>query len=120
MSSAPPVHSICSPESALRARPVAVSPIGQPDFFGYAADFADQLPQIVAARSKARHCIQQKFQVDVDRKPGIAQSGRAAKRCLAFAADPDRWVGLLGRLGPEGDAGEVDELAGIAWPVLGL
>src|SRR5208282_4828387 len=57
--------------------------------------------------------------IDPDGVPAVAQAGGAAQRRLAFAADPERRVGLLGRLGREDHVGEADIAALEARLVLG-
>src|SRR5262245_19026556 len=53
------------------------------------------------------------------RVPAVAEGRDAAKRARAVAADPDRRVRLLHRLGREADVGEAVELAVEAWVIRG-
>ena len=69
------------------------------------------LAQARDLRLEARQAVERIGRVGADRIPGIAQLGGAAQRRPALAADPDRRMRLLHRLGVDQDVVEADVLA---------
>ena len=93
--------------------------IGERDLRRVAPGLAGQPAQPLDPGREALHRIEPVLRVGADRIPAVAEPRGAAQRRAALAADPDRRVRLLHRLGLEQHIGEFDVFAVEARIVLG-
>src|SRR5262245_37974095 len=84
----------------------------QTDGVGLAAGVLRHLAQTRDARLEARQAVERMGGIGADRVPGVTQRRGATQRRPALAADPDRRMRLLYRLGREHDVLEPYMIAG--------
>ena len=101
------------------ARHSAVQRKARPTALGIAPGLRRHLAQARDLGLEARQAVERVGRVGADRIPGIAEARGAAQRRPALAADPDRRMRLLHRLGREVDVVEAHVLAGEPRLVLG-